>query len=328
MYIDLDNMDHAIAMVNGFEAISLRDFDNSDACYAQTVLKMNGCDMNAIAGQEGFMSALKAGGKKFIEMVMNFLKRVKEFFFGSRGTKSDTAVNELGKATTFNVKLIKAAPNEKLDKLLEEAKESVSRLDKIISGEYGSIRFESYDEFAETIQDVRDGVMRKFDIPGLSITKLPNADYKSRELSTAIHDVNMIMLDNKATGAKDGVVLLKDLATAEKLKGKLEELRKAAKETMHVMSKDLEVATPDLKRVGEIMGEDENLNQQYKRLEGFTRAIIKADAKLVKLVKDVEKYLGALATTTAAMVKKIDPDNFKDLRKFEEFMNSEQGLNL
>lgn len=327
MNVDIQNPDHVITMISGFEALSLRDYQNPDAQYANTVLKMNGCDLSAIAGQEGFLSAIKEGGKKFIEMIWNFLKKVKEFFFGSRGTKSENVIKELGKVTVDNVKLIKGTPTERLDSVLEGGKDQITRLEKIMSGQWGGVNFKAHGEFLKSIKDLREVTMREHDISGLSITHLPPTDYKTHELIEAFELVNEIISDY-ATGNKEGIEILKNIGDAEKLTNALKELRYAALYTVFAVDKDLVIATKDLEQTGKTMGKDESLAKQYKHLESFVRVITRADAQLVKLTSDVEKYLVTLETTTSSIVKKIDPDNFKDLRKFEEFMNSEQNFNI
>ena len=93
MNVTVETIDHAFTTINGFESICNKDFKSPNAVYAQTVLKLNGCDLAAIAGQEGFGSAIKSGAIKVYEMIKALIKAIKDFIFGNKKDANQAATS-------------------------------------------------------------------------------------------------------------------------------------------------------------------------------------------------------------------------------------------
>lgn len=334
MHVDLDNMDHAISMINGFEDLKLRNLGSSNAKYFQTVLKMNDTDLTKISGQEGFGTAIKEGGKKLLEMIMNFLRGIKEFFFGSKSGKSDAAVSKVGVQITTSIKDIKAAPNPVLEELLEKSKAQSEKLKSILSGEFGSIHFTGYQDFSESMKETIEASYKKLDLTGLSITRLGNAEgYKYDNLRTAIDKLLDMIRANSDGKSDDGsvVALLKTVEEGQRMSALLTSVRAEAKKLVVTMSGDLEIATEGLKRNQQFVGKDDNLTKQHDRLETYVTQLGKAVAKLVKLNKDCEKYIFNIAATCVNMASKITDNaavSEKTLADFEQLMMSDDTLKL
>lgn len=84
MNVNIDNLEHVLNTLTGFESLSNGDLESPDSVYAKTVLKLNGVDFKHREGTEGFMSSVKAGAQKVYEMIKNFIKAIRDFFFGSK----------------------------------------------------------------------------------------------------------------------------------------------------------------------------------------------------------------------------------------------------
>lgn len=313
MNIDLDNMDHAINMINGFEALSLRDFDNLDAHYANTVLKLNDCDLNAIAGQEGFLSALKAGGKKLIEMIWNLLKKVKEFFFGSYGSKADKVVDEAAKASEHAAKSIAKAPDLPANILKNETSLAapLRAVEKVVSKEKGvDIGFE------KMIKNLRESaeVIRKAteEYHGQSRNRLIGMnDMLTKGFTTGLTDLIRLQLDIIINERSvDGKTLIQTTARANEVNQALKKLREGAKDYLAEATPVLEELTQahdkalkatvkegasDLTKVM-IQGDQENA----LKYEPAMRAIARSIAIAVKLIQQCNDYM---KETTKALVK-------------------------
>lgn len=85
-----DELDHVCMVLSGYE--SYLSGGNKDVTYTKSVLRLNGVNLPDVAGTESFASAIKEGGKKMFDMVMALLKRIKDFFFGIFGGKKAAAV--------------------------------------------------------------------------------------------------------------------------------------------------------------------------------------------------------------------------------------------
>lgn len=319
-------MDHVFSVLSGFESIANKDFKTPDGIYAQTVLKLNGVDMGAISGQEGFGTAIKAGGKKILEMIMNFLRAIKEFFFGSRSGKSDTSLSKVIEQIPKSTFVIKAAPNHKLEKLLEEATASKAKLESILSGKYGSVRFASYNEFWDVMTETMSASYRKLDLTGLSITTLGNAEgYNGTKLRAELEKLTKMIKDHENGRTQDGSILalFKAVEDGQSMANIIASVRTEAKKLIATMTADLEIATQALNRNKQFVGKDENLTKQHERLETYTIQLGKSIAKLVKLSKDCEKYIFNIADVCVKMEANIsgnDNNSKQILAEFDKLM--------
>lgn len=326
MNVNIDQMDHVFDTIDGFESIANRDFKTPNSVYAQTVLKLNGVDLGAISGQEGFGTAVKAGAKKVYEMIVNFLRAVKEFFFGSRSGKSDASVSKVISQIPRSALVIKAAPNHKLEKLLEEANTSKAKLENILSGRYGSVRFANYQEFLDVMTENTEASFRKLDLTGLSITNLGNAEgYKTDKLREELQKLIKMIIGHGNGKGQDGsvIALFKAVEDGQAMANVLGSVRTEAKKLIVTMTADLEIATQALNRTKQFVDKDENLTKQHERLEAYAIQLGKTIAKLVKLSKDCENYILNIADVCVKMEARVsgnDSNGKQVLAEFDKLM--------
>ena len=305
MEISINDIDHPLTVISGFESICNKDFKSPNAVYAQTVLKLNGCDLAAIAGQEGFGSAIKAGAKKVIEMIWKLIKNIKEFFFGSKGGKSDTTMAKVNTETKKVVLEIKALPNPKLEKLLKEAKDQKERLDKITSGEYGLVKFGNYKDFVSGLKEAQQASYKKFDTVGMSIVKFSQGaenGYKTDDLRKYIEKLTDLISSDSHINHDDKLAVIKTIEHAGDVTDTLASVRTEAKKLIAEMTPDLEKCTETLKRIGQVQDDDGTLTKQYDVLKSFSIQLSSATGKLVKLVQECERYTILIAQVTSKML--------------------------
>ncbi|WAX22111.1 hypothetical protein AVP1_0001 [Aeromonas phage AVP1] len=174
MNVNIDNLEHVFDTLNGFESLSNGDLTSPDSVYAKTVLKLNGVDFKGREGSESFVSSVKAGAQKVYEMIKNFIKAIRDFFFGSK-----TKVSNDIKITENNTKeldtLIFGIPKSEYD---------------VFKAKVSEIKFEGeplfnigmeLDTYVTGLNGWEGGVEKRgFTSPTLSVAKLlnvPNIDF-------------------------------------------------------------------------------------------------------------------------------------------------------
>ncbi|MGL4614423.1 MAG: hypothetical protein ACRCVV_11105 [Shewanella sp.] len=123
MNVNIDNLEHVLSTLTGFESLSNGDPESPDSVYTKTVLKLNGVDFKHRAGTEGFMSSVKDGAAKVYEMIKNFIKAIRDFFKGTFGKKVDQAVSVSGPDAEKSIKIIETKIRQ--DVISERAKQDV-----------------------------------------------------------------------------------------------------------------------------------------------------------------------------------------------------------
>lgn len=123
MNVNIDNLEHVLSTLTGFESLSSGDLTSPDSIYAKTVLKLNGVDFKGREGSESFMSSVKAGAVKVYEMIKNFIKAIRDFFKGMFGKKVDQAVSIAVPEAEKSIKVIET--RIKQDVISEKAKQDV-----------------------------------------------------------------------------------------------------------------------------------------------------------------------------------------------------------
>lgn len=169
MNVNIDNLEHVFATLTGFESLSNGDLESPDSIYAKTVLKLNGVEFRDRAGTEGFLSSVKAGAQKVYEMIKNFIKAIRDFFFGSK-----TKVSNDIKITENNTKeldaLVFGMPKSDYDAF----KDKVSEI-KFEGEPLFNIGMELGTDFTG-LKDWESGVEKRgFVGPTLMVAKLLNA---------------------------------------------------------------------------------------------------------------------------------------------------------
>ena len=123
MNVDIDNLEHVLSTLTGFESLSNGDLESPDSVYTKTVLKLNGVDFKHRAGTEGFVSSVKDGAAKIYVMIKNFIKAIRDFFKGTFGKKVDQAVSVSVPEAEKSIKIIETKIRQ--DVISERAKQDV-----------------------------------------------------------------------------------------------------------------------------------------------------------------------------------------------------------
>lgn len=136
---------HLLETLAGVESFSSGlGLEDAGVRYATTVLKLNGTDLFAIAGQEGVGAAIKAGGKKAYDMVVAFLKSIKDYFFGPKGTKQDQAVTKASNAANEIEKELKDGVKKDgaiTDKNIGKINTTVNAVKEVVNKETVGVKF-------------------------------------------------------------------------------------------------------------------------------------------------------------------------------------------
>lgn len=138
MNVNIDNLEHVLSTLTGFESLSNGDLESPDSVYAKTVLKLNGVDFKHRAGTEGFMSSVKAGAHKVYEMIKNFIKAIRDFFKGVFGKKVDQAVSVAIPEAEKSVNIIET--KIKQDSISEKTKQDVTDINERIKNKIVRIK--------------------------------------------------------------------------------------------------------------------------------------------------------------------------------------------
>lgn len=312
MNIDLDNMDHAINMINGFEALSLRNFGDANAQYAQTVLKMNDCDMGAIAGQEGFMTALKAGGKKLVEMIWELLKKIKEFFFGAAGGKADKTIDQAIDISKVAAKAVAGAPNLAAKLLEKEGSLSapIKVVGKIVNKQGVDVGLEKMiSELGKSSDVIREATREYHGQSQNRLIKMNNM--LTRDFTSGISQLISLQLSIVIDeGSVDGKILIQSTTRANEINNCLRKIRDGAKSYLAEATPVLDELTQAHDRAlkATVGAGDSGLTKAMKhgdqenaiKFEPAMRAIARSIAIAVRLIQQCNDYI---KETTKALVK-------------------------
>ncbi len=187
MNVDIDNLEHVLSTLTGFESLSNGDFTSPDSVYAKTVLKLNGVDFKYRAGSEGFLNSVKAGAEKVYEMIKNFIKAIRDFFFGSKGSKQTKTIDDAVKKTDNNSREIMSKKN---DKDFDPYKLERERIERLMDNDKIKLETDKYETFVRKYSDeiFTTGIVgsRLKEIPGISISDLRSKAGQLEDLNSNI----------------------------------------------------------------------------------------------------------------------------------------------
>ena len=126
MNVDIDNLEHVLSTLNGFESLSSGDLESPDSVYAKTVLKLNGVDFRGREGSEGFGNFIKESGRKIVEMIESLVKSVKDFYFSFKATQTDKKIETVVKKVSEVSREVKKVPN--IEAVVEKVSEDINLL--------------------------------------------------------------------------------------------------------------------------------------------------------------------------------------------------------
>lgn len=262
MEICIHHPNHMLSMLSGFESLNTDEhYKDSDVKYLTSVLKVNGCDFEKIEGSEGFFSAIRAAGAKIYEMIKNFIKKIKDFFFGSNGSKQEAAIKDTEKTIQVKSLEIKTAVkkvdystktprynNEKMESLgrdIEAARRDADRLMSTMGTGKGL-----YVRLDQMVGD-REKQLNVFDLSKIitsefrDIIELNSNGYDLLRLDeTAKKLMNTMRREAQEpdTTAQPGGVVLKSVELANTLAPQIGDLSRQARKSLDQLTKDLHLA--------------------------------------------------------------------------------------
>lgn len=106
--MSFSDVEHVMTMMSGCESLLHGDPKSADAKYAFTVLKLHAGDAGFVAGQEGFMDAVKKGASATVEWVKKLIRAIRDYLKGisreerDRLNDIDKKLKELFKVEGYN----------------------------------------------------------------------------------------------------------------------------------------------------------------------------------------------------------------------------------
>ena len=283
--------------MNGFESLSNGDLTSPDSIYAKTVLKLNGVDFRGRKGSESFMSSVKAGATKVYEMIKNFLKAIRDFFFGSKGSKQTKTIDDAVKSTkTQLIFLTNVKPAEisgLTQKRIESAKSQLKKVDNLLTGKEVLVTFDRYHNFVKKYVSGGDELRSKWHhiehMPGPKITD-PDFKYsKLTKIQEKILSLSSEQGNENDTPINDRTIygtvafLFDSVNPLVKLQKLYQEMRTIATEGLDELTKDLEFNNELARDFANY--KDERLNNRGKHIEAFCKLMVQCSNNYTSLIK-------------------------------------------
>lgn len=328
MEIGINDLSHAVRIMSGFEAYAKGE-TGSDVTYAKTCLRLNGLNLDSYKGTEGFIDSIKAGGKKMFEIIVKFLKAVKNFFFGGLGSKRDKAVKDavtnsdiLSKEILKSCKEIAKQDGETAERL--EA--AIKQTEQFIKERKGSISerkaysIENWDKYISRFSDgiwgaeVRAKTIEQ--IPGLSLSIKDNSQV-AKDVTNHLARVRTCVsaLEGNSSGG------MKSVDALQNFKPLLEAMTKVRDGAKTLLAG----ATLDLEKNNAVYEKIEN--KEYKSVEVTVRRLNIETAALIdamtKLIAICERDIATIENGMKGIAKKIKIEDIptSNLEEFERFMS-------
>lgn len=314
MNVDINDIGHAVRIMSGFESY-MDNVDTSDRVYAKTCLRLNGVDLNAVAGNEGFMESIKAGGKKMVEMIMNLLRQIRDTFFGFLGSKKDKEIKEaLSQATKFKVSVkqdlneIKRYSNPELDKAVEAARASAERLERLMNGESFAINTKKWETALETYRkDLWDASSKAYYVERIPQVKITDMSFGASKLTDAIHKLQSATNDSTGKKRADDSYIVETLDEAGDLMELVAGVRTVAKEILAAVTIDLEHNTKGYKKLLEL--NDETLNERARAMQDLCTKMTKVSQGMTSLVAQCDNEVMVLFAGLDVISKALSKKN-------------------
>ncbi|QDJ97235.1 hypothetical protein D6_0075 [Aeromonas phage D6] len=322
MNVDINDIDHVLSCMSGFEAFSNQQ-DNSDAEYAKSCLKLNGVNLVAIAGNESFFEAIKQGGKKMYEMIVNLLRGIKNFFFGSGGTGKDkavsqakTEVNNAKKSIVITVKTLEkgdlpsgspGVSNTNLNRakeILEEGKAAAEQINKLMSGENFAQGAEKWTKFVENYTSVMwTAESRAHFVRNIPQVKVSDLAAQTTKLEKGLREVVAAIKDGNKYNHNNAQYIVTTVEGGSKVIDAMDKARSAAKEMLAKVTIDLEHNNKEYKKLLEFT--DEVLVNRGKEMQKLSSDLVRVTNNLTALIKDLEESISSLCYGVGRIAKKL-----------------------
>lgn len=329
-------MDHVCNLVSGFESYLKGTGENIE--YAKTAFRLNGINLPDVAGNEGFMDAIKAGGKKMMEMIANMLKSIKKFFFGMFGSKKAEAAKKAPEEIKKDVTEIKKLKSDdiKPEQVSSAAKKVASIKPKV---ETLHLRLE---RFTTIVKQERGSFspagMEKMRAAGFDNGMITELSKNQLELAGSFGILSSILI----LASKDGSLLAKlqgFTANAAKdipfeaVVDTLEDFEKISagcnKTRIKAQSCLAHVVTATEKTMAFLNSKpDDDIKLQDAGAQ-YLVVLTKYNNMYVRVIEILDglsyECMWACKGATTTLTKE---DHKDDLKKFEEFMHSDEPLKL
>lgn len=334
MNVNIDQMDHVFDTIDGFESICNKDFKSINAKYTQTVLKLNGCDLGAIAGNEGLGAAIKEGAKKVLQMLWNLIKNVKDFFFGSKGKNKEVQMREATKQAKQVVTDVKKAPDleEKITKNVEKIQPSMTKIAKAATQEKIELVFGPYvnfmSEYFYAMADAKtEGYLVAAQTGKASLNKWQTDNMKLLAAFNTLSKSFTQRHKDENTKEVEAVAVIESIETGNKLIESVGVFRDVAKDALKSVNETLEGYT---KYYESLVKEGDN-NGNAERVLKFIQSLGKVDTKMAKLITECDNFNIGIAAAIARVgtpILETEPQlnkvlgNITSTEQLDDFMNS------
>ncbi|WNV45837.1 hypothetical protein [Aeromonas phage AerS_266] len=310
MNVNIDQMDHAFDVLSGFESICNKDFKTINAKYTQSVLRLNGCDLAAIAGQEGLGSAIKAGAKKVVEMIWNLIKGIKEFFFGSKSKIKDVQIKEIEKETKVVLQAIKKQPDlkETVENKVQQIKPSINKIENAGTVEAIELRFGPYVSFmTEYFNEVADAKTEGYLAAAQTGKATLQLDWRKSDhlkLLSAFNVLSKSFQHSNKNGKSEEievVAVIESIETGSKVIEATEKFRTVAKDVLQNVNDTLEKSTIYYEK----LIKDGNEHRSAEAVLKFTQSLGKAATKMSKLVAECDNFIIQIGSAISKINKEV-----------------------
>ncbi|UIS25077.1 hypothetical protein PQC65_gp139 [Aeromonas phage pAEv1810] len=298
MNVNIDNLEHVLSTLTGFESLSNGDLTSPDSVYAKTVLKLNGVDFKHRAGTEGFVSTVKAGAQKVYEMIKNFLKAIRDFFFGSKGSKQTKTIDDAVKSTKSQLTFLTNVKPVEITGLTQEAMESAKRqlkkVENLLTGKEVLVTFDRYHNFVEKYVSGGSELRLKWhDIERMPGPKITDPDFKYSKLTKIQKEILSLSSEqgneNNTTIYKTVTFLFDSVNPLVKLQKLYQEMRTIATEGLDELTKDLEFNNELARTFANY--KDETLNNRGKHIEAFCKLMVQCSNNYTSLIKHCDEQI-------------------------------------
>lgn len=317
MNVDIDNLEHVYTTLTGFESLSNGDLTSPDSVYAKTVLKLNGVDFRGREGSESFMSSVKAGATKVYEMIKNFLKAIRDFFFGSKGSKQTKAIDDAVKNTKSQITFLTNVKPVELTGLNQEAidrvKKQMERITNLMENKEVLLAFDRYLSFREKyMAGQHEALLKWFDVENVPGPKVSDSGFKFKEIGK-IHEkiLEIGSQHNVYNDIKTPETFLSSFKTIEpliRLQGLYQEMRNVATQGLAEVTKDLEYNNEIAREY--LNDKEEIFVKRGKEIEKLCKHMVEASNNNTSLIKHCDNQI-LIIESSISKLKKIVEDNKK-----------------
>lgn len=317
MNVNIDNLEHVLSTLTGFESLSNGDLTSPDSVYAKTVLKLNGIDFRGREGSEGFMSSVKAGAQKVYEMIKNFLKAIRDFFFGSKGSKQTKAIDDAVKNTKSQLTFLTNVKPVELTGLNQEAIDRVQkhmeRITNLMENKEVVLAFDRYLSFKEKyMAGQHQALLKWFDVENVPGPKVSDSGFKFKEIAEIHKKILEIgSQHNVYNDIKTPGTFLSSFKTIEpliRLQALYQEMRNVATQGLAEITKDLEYNNEIAKEY--LNDKEEVFVKRGKEIEKLCKHMVEASNNNTSLIKHCDNQI-LLIESSISKLKKI-VENIKE----------------